>query len=97
MRPNWQVNCIDAVEKTAFVRQMSGVLDLPNLQAQHTMVEQLAPAKCYAVILRAFASLDDFATLAGRHVRDGGTLVAMRGKTQEDEILDLHPRDEWRI
>jgi 16S rRNA (guanine527-N7)-methyltransferase len=60
-------------------------------------VEQLAPAKCDAVISRAFASLDDFATLAGRHVRDGGTLVAMKGKIPEDEILDLHARDEWRV
>lgn len=98
MRPKWQVSCIDAVEKkTAFVRQMSGVLDLPNLQAHHARVEQLAPAQCDAVISRAFASLDDFATLAGRHVRDGGTLVAMKGKTPEDEILDLHARDEWRV
>ena len=85
MQPNWQVSCVDAVEKkTAFVRQMSGVLGLPNLQARHARIEQLAPAQCDAVISRAFASLDDFAALAGRHVRGGGTLVAMKGKTPDD-------------
>src|SRR3546814_10193947 len=36
MQPDWSVYCIDAVEKKmAFVRQMSGVLRLPNLQAVH--------------------------------------------------------------
>src|SRR3546814_20330639 len=31
MQPDWSVYCIDAVEKKmAFVRQMSGVLRLPN-------------------------------------------------------------------
>lgn len=47
--------------------------------------------------LTGLPSLDDFATLAERHLRDGGTLVAMKGKTPEDKILDLHPRDKWRI
>lgn len=98
MRPKWQVCCIDAVEKkTAFVRQISGVLQLPNLQAQHTRIEQQEPAQCDAVISRAFASLDDFAMLAGAHVRNGGTLVAMKGKVPDDEIQALHARGLWQL
>ncbi|HYG41742.1 MAG TPA: 16S rRNA (guanine(527)-N(7))-methyltransferase RsmG [Bordetella sp.] len=98
MRPTWQVTCVDAVEKKmAFVRQMSGVLSLPNLRALHARVEDLPPAGCDVVISRAFASLNDFASLAGRHVRNDGTLVAMKGKVPEDEIQALHQQGEWHV
>lgn len=98
MRPEWSVTCIDAVEKkTAFVRQMSGALALPNLQARHARIETLEPAGCNIVTSRAFASLEDFAMLAGRHVDNGGTLVAMKGKVPDDEIQALHARGEWQV
>ncbi|MBO1114439.1 16S rRNA (guanine(527)-N(7))-methyltransferase RsmG [Bordetella petrii] len=98
MRPSWQVACVDAVEKKmAFVRQMSGVLALPNLRALHARVEDLPPAGCDIVISRAFASLNDFASLAGRHVRNDGTLVAMKGKVPEDEIQALRQQGEWQV
>jgi 16S rRNA (guanine527-N7)-methyltransferase len=97
-QPTWQVSCVDAVEKKmAFVRQMSGALSLPNLQAIHSRVEELEPAECDIVTSRAFASLDDFAMLAGRHVRNDGTLVAMKGKIPEEEIEALHSRGEWKV
>ncbi|HBL65449.1 MAG TPA: 16S rRNA (guanine(527)-N(7))-methyltransferase RsmG [Achromobacter sp.] len=98
MQPAWSVTCIDAVEKkTAFVRQMSGALSLPNLHALHARIETLEPAECHIVTSRAFASLDDFAQLAGRHVRNDGTLVAMKGKVPEEEILALHARGDWQV
>ena len=98
MRPHWSVTCIDAVEKkTAFVRQMSGALALPNLQARHARIETLEPGECNIVTSRAFASLDDFAELAGRHVRNDGTLVAMKGKVPDDEIQALHARGTWQV
>ena len=98
MRPEWSVTCIDAVEKkTAFVRQMSGALALPNLQARHARIETLEPAGCNIVTSRAFASLEDFAMLAGRHVDNDGTLVAMKGKVPDDEIQALHARGEWQV
>ncbi|CAM4195049.1 16S rRNA (guanine(527)-N(7))-methyltransferase RsmG [Bordetella muralis] len=98
MLPSWQISCVDAVEKKmAFVRQMSGVLSLSNLRAVHGRVEALAPAQCDVVISRAFASLNDFASLAGRHVRNDGTLVGMKGKVPEDEIQALHQQGEWHV
>ncbi|MFY2610022.1 16S rRNA (guanine(527)-N(7))-methyltransferase RsmG [Achromobacter ruhlandii] len=98
MRPEWSVTCIDAVEKkTAFVRQMTGTLALPNLQARHARIETLEPAGCNIVTSRAFASLEDFAMLAGRHVGNDGTLVAMKGKVPDDEIQALHARGEWQV
>lgn len=98
MRPGWQVTCIDAVEKkTAFVRQMSGALQLRNLAAAHARVETLPPGQCHAVTSRAFAALQDFATLAGQHVRDDGTLVALKGKIPDEEIEQLHAATDWRV
>src|SRR3546814_8353782 len=56
MQPDWSVYCIDAVEKKmAFVRQMTGVLRLPNLQAVHKRVETLAPYPADIVVSRALA------------------------------------------
>src|SRR5690606_15724272 len=90
MRPEWQVHCVDAVEKKmAFVRQVSGVLRLRNLQAHHQRVESMPPFQANIVVSRAFASLADFATLAGRHVAAEGHLVAMKGRDPEEEAEDL--------
>lgn len=98
MRPDWQITCIDAVEKkTAFIRQVSGALSLPNLAALHSRVEQLPPASCNVVTSRAFAALDDFANLAGQHVAPGGTLLALKGKVPDDEIARLHAAGDWRV
>jgi 16S rRNA (guanine527-N7)-methyltransferase len=98
MRPQWQVVSVDKVEKkTAFVRQMSASLGIPNLKALHTRIETLEPAGCDVVVSRAFASLSDFANLAGRHVNCQGSLLAMKGKVPEDEIAELRASGQWQI
>jgi 16S rRNA (guanine527-N7)-methyltransferase len=96
--PTCQVVCIDAVEKkVSFVRQMSGVLGLGNLQGTHARVEALAPLEARVVISRAFASLADFAKLAGRHVCPEGWLVAMKGREPQEEIKTLEQQTPWRV
>jgi 16S rRNA (guanine527-N7)-methyltransferase len=98
MRPAWQVTCIDAVEKKiAFVRQMCGVLQLPNLAANHSRVETMASGLCHVVTSRAFAALQDFASLAGHHVRSDGTLVALKGKIPDEEIERLQAATDWQV
>jgi 16S rRNA (guanine527-N7)-methyltransferase len=98
MRPQWQVYCVDAVEKKmAFVRQMSRVLTLPNLQAVHARVETLDPFNADIVVSRAFASLLDFATLAGVHVAQGGHLLGMKGREPEEEIGALQAGAGWNV
>lgn len=96
MLPNVKVTCVDAVEKkTMFVRQMAGVLALQNLAALHARIETLEPLESTIVTSRAFASLEDFAQLAGRHVRDGGTLLAMKGRPPTEEINALQALTSW--
>jgi len=96
MLPSAQVTCVDAVEKKSmFVRQMAGVLALPNLTAQHARIETLEPLQSVIVTSRAFASLEDFAQLAGRHVREGGVLLAMKGRPPTEEINALQALTSW--
>jgi len=96
--PHWAVYCVDAVEKKmAFVRQMSGVLGLANLHAVHGRVEAMPPLQADVVVSRAFASLLDFATLAGGHARPDGMLMAMKGRHPEEEITALQSQGNWRV
>ena len=96
MLPSVRVTCVDAVEKkTMFVRQMAGVLALQNLSAQHARIETLEPLQRTLVTSRAFASLRDFAQLAGPHVREGGYLVAMKGREPTEELNALQAHTAW--
>uniref|UniRef100_UPI00333FC6D0 16S rRNA (guanine(527)-N(7))-methyltransferase RsmG n=1 Tax=Paracandidimonas soli TaxID=1917182 RepID=UPI00333FC6D0 len=98
LEPDWRVSCVDAVEKkTAFIRQMSGVLGLSNLQALHNRIEMLQEMNATIVTSRAFASLADFADLAGKHVARDGWLVAMKGRIPDDEISELQKKTDWRV
>lgn len=98
LEPDWRVSCVDAVEKkTAFIRQMSGVLGLSNLQALHNRIEMLREMNATIVTSRAFASLADFADLAGKHVAQDGWLAAMKGRIPDDEISELQKKADWRV
>jgi 16S rRNA (guanine527-N7)-methyltransferase len=98
MLPGARITCIDAVEKkTMFIRQMAGVLTLKNLTAQHARIETLEPLQSMIVTSRAFASLEDFARLAGPHVREGGYLLAMKGRSPDEEIEALQSLNAWSV
>jgi len=98
MRPGWQVCCVDAVEKkTAFIRQAAGVLKLPNLVSEHIRIEQKPPAYADLVISRAFASLADFSDWSGKHVGNGGHLVAMKGRLASEEVSELEEKGAWSV
>lgn len=98
MLPGVRITCIDAVEKkTMFIRQMAGVLTLKNLTAQHARIETLEPLQSMIVTSRAFASLEDFARLAGPHVREGGYLLAMKGRSPDEEIEALQALNAWSV
>lgn len=98
MRPQWRLFCIDAVEKKmAFVRQVAGVLGLSRLRAMHERVEAIEALQADIVVSRAFASLLDFANLAGRHVAPGGQLLAMKGHEPLQEAEALEKQTDWKI
>jgi 16S rRNA (guanine527-N7)-methyltransferase len=98
MLPAAKITCVDAVEKkTSFIRQAASVLKLDNLSATHARVEQLNLNKYDVVTSRAFASLEDFVTLAGDQALPTGVLLAMKGKRPDDEIQQMHNRTQWNV
>jgi len=98
MLPETQVTCVDTVEKKmTFVRQVSGVLALTNLAAIHQRVELMDEEAYDIVVSRAFASLKDFATLAGKRAKKDGNLLAMKGKIPHEEIVTLEEQTNWCV
>lgn len=87
----WDVTCVDAVgKKAAFVRQVAGALDLPNLHAEHARVEALrAPLLFDVITARAFASLGELTRLTRPLLAPQGVWMAMKGKRPVDEIAAL--------
>jgi 16S rRNA (guanine527-N7)-methyltransferase len=59
-------------------------------------VETLPAYNADIVVSRAFASLVDFANLAGKHVAQNGHLLAMKGREPEEEIDTLEQQTDWR-
>ncbi len=91
VEPAWDVTCVDAVsKKAAFVRQVAGELQVPNLHAEHTRVEALkAPAPFHGITSRAFATLADFTRLTRPLLAAHGVWAAMKGKRPQDELNAL--------
>jgi 16S rRNA (guanine527-N7)-methyltransferase len=92
LEPDLEVVSVDAVgKKAAFVRQVAGELNLPNLRAEHARVEQLRLGTFELVTSRAFSSLADFVRLTRPHLAEGGVWMAMKGKRPDDEMAALPP------
>ncbi|HEY3645916.1 MAG TPA: 16S rRNA (guanine(527)-N(7))-methyltransferase RsmG [Gammaproteobacteria bacterium] len=101
-RPELRFTLIDSNgKKTRFVTQAMAELKLANVEVVQSRAEAHRPATPYARVLsRAFASLEDFATLAGGMAAPGGRLLAMKGTDPKDElgaipagfrVLKVHP------
>jgi 16S rRNA (guanine527-N7)-methyltransferase len=87
-RPDLKFKLIDSNgKKTRFVTQAMAELQLANVEVLQSRAEAHRPAAPYARVLsRAFASLEDFATLAGGMAAPGGRLLAMKGADPADEL-----------
>ncbi|SUA69159.1 16S rRNA (guanine(527)-N(7))-methyltransferase RsmG [Oligella urethralis] len=96
--PQWQVTCVDAVEKkTAFITMVAGRLGLKNLRSKHGRIEDYRSHEADLVISRAFASLRDFANWSGHTLKVGGLLAAMKGHYLADEVADLECNTDWQL
>ena len=96
--PQWQVTCVDAVEKkTAFITMVAGRLGLKNLRSKHGRIEDYCSHEADLVISRAFASLRDFANWSGHTLKVGGLLAAMKGHYLADEVADLECNIDWQL
>ena len=87
-RPDLKFTLVDSNgKKTRFVTQAMAELKLANVTVVQARTEAWQPAAPFAqVVSRAFASLGDFARLAGGLAIPGGTLLAMKGADPKDEM-----------
>jgi 16S rRNA (guanine527-N7)-methyltransferase len=97
--PKMEVFCVDAVQKkSAFVAYIAGKLAIDNLHSIHGRIEQVNGLEADLVISRAFASLVDFAKLAGRHVSKLGLMASMKSRQLRADVDALNKTDmEWEV
>ena|SRR5579859_2556851 len=90
-RPDLKFTLIDSNgKKTRFVTQATAELQLSNVTVVQARTEDWQPAAPFdQVVSRAFASLGDFARLAGGLAAPGGRLLAMKGADPRDEMAAL--------
>ncbi|MDO4450000.1 MAG: 16S rRNA (guanine(527)-N(7))-methyltransferase RsmG [Moraxella sp.] len=95
MRPDWQVTALDSNgKKIRFIKQMAGELGLKNIIPVASRIEYF-DGQFDVITSRAFASLDDFVTLAKPYLKTDGVLYAMKGKAPSDE--DVANLTDWHI
>jgi 16S rRNA (guanine527-N7)-methyltransferase len=92
-RPSWTVVLVDASHKKgAFLQQAAIELELPNVQAVVTRIEDYTAAAPFDVVIsRAFSDLATFARAGVPHLAPGGRLVAMKGVVPHEELAELPP------
>jgi 16S rRNA (guanine527-N7)-methyltransferase len=90
LMPQMDVTCVDAVGKmVAFVRQVAGALQLPNLKGEHARVEDLNLPVFHVITSRAFGTLDLLVRLTDRHLAADGVWLSMKGRVPEEEMTAL--------
>lgn len=91
MQPERQFTLMDTNgKKTRFMQQAVLELGLQNVEVIQARVEQWQPPQPFdAIISRAFASVNDFVTFAGKHLREGAILYAMKGRFPASELAEL--------
>ena len=82
---------VDGVsKKISFLQEMIGKLNLKNVIAVHTKVEQYNEAEQFDIIIsRAFADIKKMTKLTSHLIKDGGKFIAMKGPDVMSELDDL--------
>lgn len=95
--PDQEFVLLDASgKKTRFVEIAAERLGLKNVKVVKSRVEDHEDPEGFGVVVsRAFASVSDFISAAGRQLRPGGRMLVMKGSFPEDELLALPPG--WRL
>ena len=96
-RPDLQVTALDSnAKKTRFITQAKVELGLDNVEVVQARVAGLDRPDHYAqVVSRAFSSIADFASAAGPWCLPDGSLLAMKGRLDPDELSALP--DDYQI
>ena len=88
--PQWRVTAVDTVaKKAAFIQATAHSLELPNLTAVHSRVENLQ-GQFDVVTCRAFATLKDFCEASHHLVKPQGWWLSLKAKLSSQEISEVH-------
>lgn len=87
-RPDISCTLLDSnAKKCRFIEQVKIEAGLPNILVMRSRVEEFRPAIRFDMVLsRAFASLPKMLELSSHLVSEGGSLLAMKGAPQKEEI-----------
>ena len=82
---------VDGVsKKISFLQEMIGKLNLKNVIAVHTKVEQYNEVEQFDIIIsRAFADIKKMTKLTSHLIKDGGKFIAMKGPDVMSELDDI--------
>lgn len=85
-------------KKIMFVQHVAGVLQLGNVEAVKARMEDYAPGHRFdTVIARAVATVPRLLEQAGRHVREDGVFVALKGRDPAEELESLPADWEYEV
>jgi len=89
--PRWTFHLLDSNGKRVrFLRQAVLELKLANIQVVQARVEDYRPAERFdSVLARAFATLAEFVTAAGRLCAPQGRMLAFKGRHPDAELQAL--------
>ncbi|WP_395338975.1 16S rRNA (guanine(527)-N(7))-methyltransferase RsmG [Ningiella sp. W23] len=89
--PEKSFTLIDSLGKRIrFIKQVCFELNIHNVQAIHTRVENLDKGTLFDTVLsRAFASLDDMLNWCAHLVDNQGEFLALKGQLHQDELRNI--------
>ena len=91
IQPQRQFTALDTNgKKTRFIQQAVIELGLKNVSVVHARVEKWQSDTTFdAIISRAFASIHDFVSSSSMHLKESGTMYAMKGQYPTAEMQYL--------
>lgn len=79
-----EVFCVDkSLRKIQFQRHIRRLLRLAGFTPLHARLESLNPLAVQALVVKAFGSIPDILAKGGPHVKKGGMVFILKGKTEE--------------
>jgi 16S rRNA (guanine527-N7)-methyltransferase len=71
-----------SLKKVQFQRHARRLLDLGNLEILHGRIEDMAPLAADTLLAKAFGSASDILAKGGRHLREGGSAMLVKGTSE---------------
>lgn len=91
MRPDTEVTLVETIrKKVSFLKHVIRSLKMDNITAIQARGEELSKESDYggkydAVVCRAFSGIDTFMNMAIPFLKEGGTVLAMKGREKKHE------------